>query len=135
MKKRLSIFLGMIALVSLVGCDNTVEEPKNNQEQQQQQPQEETYTVKFMNGDVVLQEGKYHEGDLPSYTGEIPTKPEDADGYYEFVGWDKRITLVSGDTTYNAQFKKTEYASRFVNLQEVYYPYNDNIKQYFICFR
>lgn len=39
------------------------------------------YTVKWMNGDTLLLEEKYKEGEIPSYKGAIPTK-ESTDQYW-----------------------------------------------------
>lgn len=59
------------------------------------------YTVRFLNGTTVLQEGLVAYGEKPVYADGEPTPPED----YAFVGWVPSITAVTGDIDYVAQFK------------------------------
>ena len=68
-------------------------------------PTKETYTIIFMDGDVILEEKQYEYGEIPTYS-EIPTKEKDDKYTYEFIGWDKDITEVTQDTIYTAVFKK-----------------------------
>ena len=64
------------------------------------------YTVTFKNEDgKVLQTGTVAYGEVPSYTGNTPTKAEDVNNTYDFAGWDKEITAVTCDTEYTATFK------------------------------
>ena len=53
---------------------------------------------------------------LPSYSGETPTKTEDAMYTYTFKGWTPAIAVVSGETTYVAEFTATpkEYTVTWV---------------------
>lgn len=63
------------------------------------------YTVTFTNSDgTVLQTQTVEYGTTPTYTGPTPTKTPDERYYYEFAGWDKNITAVTGDVTYTAKF-------------------------------
>ena len=57
------------------------------------------------NGDV-LKEEYVENGTVPTYTGDTPFKEGDKHHTYEFTGWDKEMSAVTGDTTYTAQFKK-----------------------------
>ena len=43
----------------------------------------------------------------PSYKGKQPSKAEDDDYTYTFIGWDKELVAVSEDATYTAVFDKT----------------------------
>ena len=71
------------------------------------------YSVSFFNYDgQLLQQGNYKYNDSVSYKGNIPQKPEIEDSVYEFIGWDKPVLSVSGDTQYFAVFKKV--TKRFV---------------------
>ena len=75
------------------------------------------YTVKFMNGDTVLQEGDCLANSNVKYTGTEPTKPAEGGKEYVFTGWntasdgtgtkyssDASIP-VTGDLTLYAQFR------------------------------
>ena len=75
-----------------------------------------TYTVTWMNGDEVLETDENVEpGALPSYDGDTPTKDEDDDFTYDFIGWTcgpnfytpDELPIVDGDTTYVATFEST----------------------------
>lgn len=71
------------------------------------------YSVTFLNYDgKVLQQGNYKYNDNVSYKGDTPQKPEIEDSVYEFIGWDKPISSVLGNTQYFAVFKKV--TKRFV---------------------
>ena len=63
-----------------------------------------TYTITFKNDDgTVLQTLTLAEGEMPSYSGNTPSKKG---GYYmyQFTGWQPAITAVSGDATYTAKY-------------------------------
>ena len=66
-----------------------------------------TYTITFKNGETVLQTSTIEYGATPEYTGETPTKAEDAQYTYTFSGWNPAITAVTGNATYNATFNQT----------------------------
>ena len=65
------------------------------------------YTVKFMNGDEVLESKEYEYGSMPSYDG-TPSKDNVDNKTYYFTGWDPTISKVTGDATYTAQFGEDE---------------------------
>ena len=75
-----------------------------------------TYTVTWLNGDDILEtDTDLEPGALPSYDGETPTKDEDDDFTYDFIGWTSgpnfytpdELPIVDGDTTYVATFRLT----------------------------
>ena len=70
------------------------------------------YTIRFLNYDgAVLQSSQVLEGDMPSYTGAMPTKPEDDQYTYTFNGWTPTIVAAIADTDYTATYEaknKTE---------------------------
>ena len=66
-----------------------------------------TYTITFKNGETVLQTSTIEYGAIPEYTGETPTKAEDAQYTYTFSGWNPAITAVTGNATYTATFAQT----------------------------
>ncbi|MBE5751480.1 MAG: hypothetical protein E7357_03620 [Clostridiales bacterium] len=72
------------------------------------------YTVTWKNWDgSVIYEETYFYGESPVYYHEkdgenvTPTKTEDAQYTYEFVGWSPMVETVSGTTSYTALFAKT----------------------------
>ena len=55
-------------------------------------------------------------GEMPEYTGEIPTRPSNKLYTYTFIGWTPEITEVTGNATYTALF---ETVSRTQDVEEV----------------
>ena len=55
------------------------------------------YTVRFMNGETVLETVSVLYGSDAVYSGETPVHPEDPDGY-EFIGWNPDCKNITGDT-------------------------------------
>lgn len=66
------------------------------------------YTITFKNWDgTVLEAKEWEYGATPTYGGATPTKPTDAENTYTFLGWDKTISVVTGEEIYTAQFGST----------------------------
>lgn len=65
-------------------------------------------TVRFLNGDTVLQTSTVAYGEIPVYTGAEPTPEQD----YAFVGWTPTIDVVTGDVDYVAKFVFTKSVTR-----------------------
>ena len=72
-----------------------------------------SYTVTWLNYDnSELGTTNVQYGSTPTYNGEPPTKPEDANNTYTFAGWKvgettyapSELPAVTGDVTYTAQF-------------------------------
>lgn len=66
------------------------------------------YTVTWKNGEEIIeidQDVEY--GTIPVYDSATPTKNSTAQFSYEFSGWDKEISTVTGNVTYNAEFSHT----------------------------
>ena len=53
-----------------------------------------------------MQKGSLAYGETPSYEGDTPTKPANAEWKYTFAGWEPEITEVTGDATYTATYTK-----------------------------
>ena len=81
-----------------------------------------TYTVKWKNGNDVLEEDADVEyGTMPSYDGEQPTKASTAQYTYQFSGWAPTVSIVTGAVEYEAQFDGTAilYSITIVNNKSV----------------
>ncbi len=77
-----------------------------------------SYTITWKNDDgSVIDTTTVEYGTVPSYGGEIPTKPGDAQYTYTFAGWTPEPVAVTGDAAYTATFKReiNEYTIKFVN--------------------
>ncbi len=64
-----------------------------------------TYTITFVNyDDEPLYSSDFKYDEMPSYGGETPEKPSDAEHTYTFISWTPAIATVTGAATYKAQF-------------------------------
>ena len=71
---------------------------------------EKSYTVTWKNWDgtiLELDQGLAY-GDMPSYDGATPTKPEESRLSFTFTGWTPEVTPVDSDVTYWANFTSEE---------------------------
>ncbi len=66
------------------------------------------FNVRFVNEDgSVLQEQEMTYGEMPYYLGESPIKASTEVYDFTFAGWDKTISLVTGDVIYTATYEAT----------------------------
>lgn len=89
----------MLLSPSLAACDN---EPKG-------------YQVLFKNYDnSILYQTSVKEGESAVYVGNNPTRQADDHYQYVFSGWDKPLSNITQDTTFVAQYEKTnDYVVNF----------------------
>lgn len=91
--------------------------------------QDVSYNVSFVNYDSqVLQTGKLKKGEVPSYTGTTPTKPEDDDYAYVFSGWtdgtntygvnDILPAVTTDDVVYTAVFEQEPLELHIVLIED-----------------
>ena len=64
-----------------------------------------TFTITWVNGDVIEQDDNVPYGTTPSYDGETPTKASNNQYTYTFAGWYPAVVPVVGNATYTAQFE------------------------------
>ncbi len=64
------------------------------------------YTITWKIGDETVTQ-EVEEGDMPSYSGEVPATEADAQYNYAFAGWTPDIVDAADDATYTAAFTKT----------------------------
>ena len=66
------------------------------------------YTITWKNwDDTVLKTEQVAYGEVPTYTGETPTRAGDAEHTYSFSGWTPEIAAVTGNAAYTAVFTDT----------------------------
>lgn len=66
------------------------------------------FKVQYLNYDgSILQETDYNSGDIPSYSGEIPTRPTDEKYSYTFIGWKGAVSTEPKTICYVAQYSTT----------------------------
>jgi len=68
------------------------------------------YTVTWKNYDdsILETDSNVEYGSTPTYDGTTPTRTSDQNYNYEFDGWDKEITSVTGNVSYKAVYKTSE---------------------------
>ena len=72
-------------------------------------PTKNKYTITWLNDDnSQLSQTTVEYGEIPTYSGETPTKAATAEFTYTFTGWDKTVVAVTGDATYKATFSVTK---------------------------
>ena len=65
------------------------------------------YHVVFQNYDeTVLDEVDVKEGNEAIYSGETPTRDENEDYTYTFIGWDKDLSSITSDLIVTAQYER-----------------------------
>ena len=69
------------------------------------------YTIRFENWDnSELQSIQVAENKMPVYTGPTPTRPNDDEYTYTFIGWSPTIVAATEDATYTAKYEAKERA-------------------------
>ena len=72
------------------------------------------YEINFYDWDgTLLQSNMLNYGEMPEYLGATPTKPEDEQYIYTFLGWEPEITLVIDNATYSAVYEAIEKVGSF----------------------
>ncbi|MBR3073806.1 T9SS type A sorting domain-containing protein [Fibrobacter sp.] len=71
-----------------------------------------TYTVKFYDGETLLDSAAFAQGETPKYRGEtsiesIADKLSNEQYYFEFAGWTPELKPVTADAKYQTKFEKS----------------------------
>ena len=93
-----------------------------------------SYTVRFENHDgALLKEYTVKYGDTPVYDGDTPVKESTVEEQFAFAGWDKTVSVCTGNAVYTAQFTASPrmYKITFVNydgsvVKETEFGYGSN---------
>ncbi len=100
-KHKWILFSSIATVIAIAGVMTTVLLVNRNKTNNQR------YEVAWANYDgTVIYKESYLYNELPTYKGEIPTKPSTLIYSYDFVGWDKDIVNVSSDVTYIATYQE-----------------------------
>lgn len=112
MKNTFRFVFCLTILFSLMACVN--QEPETPSSASVSSSVEETpssvigtyYHVTFVNyDDTVLQEIDVLAGNEAQYSGETPTKEEDDEFTYVFIGWDVDLSSINSDVTAKATYQ------------------------------
>ena len=68
------------------------------------------FTIQFIDyDDTVLDEVSVKEGEIPSYTKELPTRSSENNSIYRFVGWTPELVKANANAVYRANYAKDDY--------------------------
>ena len=96
----------IIVTSSDASTTSSVEQSSSKDESTSSVEEETYYHVTFVNyDDSVLYEVDVLEGNEALYSGEAPTKEEDDEFTYEFIGWDKDLSSIHYNLTAKAEYK------------------------------
>ena len=96
------------------------------------------YSITWQNFDgSTLKVDEVYEGEVPQYTGAVPTRPSTIEYNYEFSGWSPTPSAATQDATYTAQFdqiEKNKYSITWQNYDgstlEIDQVYEGEVPQY-----
>lgn len=115
--KRFRILLTLVFACSLIGGCSPSEGGKPSSTTTA--PVETFYKITWKNWNgTVLEIDNVKKGTIPTYDGETPTRPDDAQYKYTFIGWDKEVVAAYRDKTYTATFSET------INTNNIVFEYN-----------
>lgn len=116
--KRLLFGLFNIIFISVIGCTNNEQQRTVSSSSSvlsvesissslsQESIQDIYYHVSFVNDDeTLLYETDVLKGDTATYVGVTPTKEEDKEFKYEFIGWDQPLININNDLVTKALYK------------------------------
>ena len=116
--KKLTLFIIPFMVAGLVGCKNEPKKPAGPN----------TYNITWNNWDgTILGTDTVEEGETPVYNYATPTREQDAQYTYSFIGWEPEVVPADSDATYVAQYSSTirEYLISWMVEGEV--AYNDMV--------
>ena len=113
--KNKGLLFGLLNIIflSVSGCTNNEQQISTSFSIEQsssvvniESSQDIYYHVSFINDDeTLLYETDVLKGDTATYVGESPTKEENKEFKYEFIGWDQPLTNINEDLVTKAVYK------------------------------
>lgn len=111
--KKLLFGLLNIIFLSVCGCTNNEQHRTYSSSIEQsssvvniESSKDIYYHVSFINDDgTLLYETDVLKGDTATYVGESPTKKEDSEFKYEFIGWDQPLININENLVTKALYK------------------------------
>lgn len=81
------------------------------------------YTIQFKNyNDTLLQSIQVQEGMMPIYAGATPTRDEDEENVYTFIGWTPNVVVATADAVYTAVYEATPKSQDVDDLETTASP-------------
>ncbi len=81
------------------------------------------YTIQFKNyNDTLLQSIQVQEGMMPVYAGATPTRDEDEENVYTFIGWTPNVVVATADAVYTAVYEATPKSQDVDDLETTASP-------------
>ena len=81
------------------------------------------YTIQFKNyNDTLLQSIQVQEGQMPVYSGATPTRDEDEENVYTFIGWTPNVVVATADAVYTAVYEATPKSQEVDDLETTASP-------------
>lgn len=79
------------------------------------------YSVTWKNydGTILKVDNDVIEGSIPVYEGKTPTKPNEGDKAYKFIGWEPEITKIYQDSEYTAKFAELTYKNPEIDYSPI----------------
>ena len=104
--------------------DDSTDEPSTNPGTSETPKEVVYFTITFNDYDgTKLDEIQVKEGEIPSYTKDLPHRKSEGNSYYYFLGWTPELVEAAEDKTYTAQYQKNNvYVVNFTNVDSSISP-------------
>ncbi len=104
--------------------DVSTDEPSTNPGTSETPKEVVYFTITFNDYDgTKLDEIQVKEGEIPSYTKDLPHRKSEGNSYYYFLGWTPELVEAAENKTYTAQYQKNNvYVVSFTNVDSLITP-------------